>query len=78
MITVVNYFNKGRWYGCSNGKGSALGDHGFRGSPIDNSEPWDDLCIGSAGFGRPEVGEGSGNGVFCGSGIYSNGSQGKA
>ena len=78
MITIVNYLNKGRWYGCANGTGSSFGDYGSWRSPIDNFEPWDDLCIGSVGFGRPEVGEGSGDGIFCGSGIYSNGSQGKA
>ena len=78
MITVVNYFNKGRWYGCANGKGGALGAHGLRRPPIDNFEFGDDLCIGVAGLGRPEVGESGGDGVFCGSGIYSNGSQGKA
>ena len=72
MITVVNYLHKGRWYGCADDAGNAFGYYGFGGSSIDNSQPSDDLCIGAIGFGRPKVGKGSGDGIFCGSGIYSN------
>lgn len=76
MHTTI--LNKGRWYGCADGASSAFGTHGIGRPTLDNFEPSDDLCIGAAGIGRPKMGKGSGHGVFCGSGIYSNGSQGKA
>lgn len=78
MITIVNYLNKGRWYGCADVTGYAFSNHGSGRQAIDNLEPSDDLCIGATGFGRPKMGKGSGDGIFCGSGIYSNGGKRKA
>ena len=78
MITIVNYLDKGRWYGCADDASSALGTHGSRRQVLDNFEPNDDLCTSTAGFGRPKMGKGSGDGIFCGSGIYSNGGKRKA
>ena len=77
MISHTNILIKGQWYGRRNGAGYPLGIDGAWRQALDNSKSGDDLCIGAAGFGRPEMGEGRSHGVFCGSGLYPNGDQGK-
>ena len=77
MMHHTNILIKGVWYGCRNDEGYPFGTDGVGRSPLDNFESWDDLYIGAAGFGRPKMGEGRSHGIFCNSGLYPNGDQGK-
>ena len=78
MIAIVSYLHKGQWYGCADDASDALGTHGFGRQVLDNFEPNDDLCTSTAGFGRTKMGTSGSDGIFCGSGIYSNGGKRKA
>ena len=78
MITTHSILIKGQWYGCADDACHSFGTNGSWGSALDNFKSGDDLCISTAGFGRPKVGKGGSDGIFCGSGIYPNGGKRKA
>ena len=77
MISHTNILIKGQWYGCRNGSGYPIGADGAWGSPIDNTKFGHDIHSGAVGVGRPEMGKSGCHGIFCDSGLYSNGDQGK-